>query len=77
MAQTPVYGIGGWMPDIPGENIIGWEDTPPPVAAPPDPLGVIAQIGDALGTITPTSTSAQTRAALLAVRTTIDTAIGA
>lgn len=50
----------------------------PPVApVDPQPLAVIAAIGDALSTITPTSTSTQLRAALLATRTAIDSAIGA
>lgn len=48
---------------------------PPPDEVAPDPLAVIAAIGEALGTITPTSTSTQLRAALLATRTAIDTAI--
>lgn len=75
MALTPVYGIGGWLPDEPGENIVGWEEAPAPAPAPADPLVVIAAIGDALATITPTSTSTQLRSALLAARTAIDTAI--
>lgn len=47
---------------------------PPAATVDPEPLAVIAAIGEALGTITPTSTSTQLRAALLATRTAIDTA---
>lgn len=76
MALTPVYGIGGWLPDVPGENIVGWEESPAPVTAPPDPLVVLASVGEALAAITPSSTTTTIRAALLAARTAIDNAIG-
>ena len=66
MAQTPVYGIGGWMPDIPGENIIGWEDTPPPVAAPPDPP-TDAEIEAARLSLATATTVSQTKTRALAL----------
>lgn len=44
--------------------------------APPDPLVVLASVGEALAAITPSSTTTTIRAALLAARTAIDNAIG-
>lgn len=33
-----LYGLGGWMPEIPGENIIGYTEDPDPVPGPePEP----------------------------------------
>jgi len=40
-----------------------------------DPIAVLAEIGDALSTITPSSTSTALRTALLAMRTVIDNAV--
>lgn len=48
---------------------------PIPVPAPPDPLEVLASIGEALGTITVNSTSTALRTALLNVRAAIDGAL--
>lgn len=40
-----------------------------------DPIAVLAEIGDALSTITPSSTSTALRTALLAMRSVIDNAV--
>ena len=48
-------------------------DDPTPVTA--DPIVVLAEIGDALSTITTSSTSTALRTALLAMRTVIDNAV--
>lgn len=48
-----------------------------PVAAEPDPITVLAEIGEALSTITPSSTSTALRTALLAMRAVIDNAVQA
>lgn len=52
------------------------EQMPPDPAPPPDPLEVLAAIGDDLAMIGPSSTSTALRTALLNVRATIDQALG-
>lgn len=61
MALTPAYGIGGWMPDQPDENIVAWEETP-------DPEPMPATLDEQVATLTATVTEqAATVAALLAI----------
>ena len=69
MALTPVYGIGGWKPDEPDENIIGWEEIPVPELPPPDPVvAALAGIAQALAPITPSSSTSAVRSALLGIK---------
>ena len=65
MTQIPVYGVGGWKPDQPDENIVAWEESPasdPPPAPPSDAEIEAARLSLAAAT---TVTQTKTRALAL------------
>lgn len=63
--------------DVDGKVVSTEQVTGLPIATPvtADPIVVLAEIGDALSTITPSSTSTALRTALLAMRSVIDNAV--
>jgi len=65
--QIPVYGIGGYLPDMPNDNIVAWEERED-WAPDPGPIAPTeAEIDAARTSLAAATTVAQTKARALAL----------